>query len=452
MDRRSFIKKTSITTAGIIAAPFILPSGRLFAATGSQLAQHVVFVLMAGGVRQQESILQGYLETSQGLLLNNLNVPGNIMYNLFEGTAPSTKVVYGTTTNLDGDTPIPKILNQSLQKQGTVLRELKADAVGHYAGLNALLTGNYGYAQGLRQKPIYPTIFEYARKHLGLPATKTWFIGNGIMNSIPLLNHSIDETYGIEYGANFFAPGITFGDMGEEHLNDAKSYHPDEELEMVYRVKYFLNNVWMASGKDILSIKNTEEEKYQIKTFIEEIFDKKATGDLIMPPITDSGDLRNIGYCCEVLKEFEPNLTVINLNNVDGCHSSFTGYLKALHRSDHGVGFLWDYTQNNIPNMSGNTIMIAIPECGRNIDPNPILDENDWHGYDHSDQNSQRVFGVMAGPNVDVDRWIENTANPNTPIGNIIDAVPTISDILGFPEIKNLGYIRSDAESFFDKL
>ncbi|HIF14842.1 MAG TPA: twin-arginine translocation signal domain-containing protein, partial [Bacteroidetes bacterium] len=28
MDRRSFIKKTSITTAGVIAAPFILPSGR----------------------------------------------------------------------------------------------------------------------------------------------------------------------------------------------------------------------------------------------------------------------------------------------------------------------------------------------------------------------------------------------------------------------------------------
>ena len=105
MDRRSFIKKSSITTAGIIAAPYILPSGRLFAATGNQLAQHVVFVLMAGGVRQQESILQGYLETSQGLLLNNLNIPGNIMYNLFEGTAPGTKVVYGTTTNLEGDTP-----------------------------------------------------------------------------------------------------------------------------------------------------------------------------------------------------------------------------------------------------------------------------------------------------------------------------------------------------------
>ena len=37
-------------------------------------------------------------------------------------------------------------------------------------------------------------------------------------------------------------------------------------------------------------------------------------------------------------------------------------------------------------------------------------------------------------------------------IGNIIDGVPTIADILGFPEVKNLGYIRNDAQSFFDKL
>ena len=452
MDRRSFIKKTTITTAGVIAAPYILPSGRLFAATGSQLAEHVVFVLMAGGVRQQESILQGYLETSQGLFINNLNFPGNVMYNLFDGAPPSSKIVYGTTTNISGDTPIPKILNQTLQKQGSVFRELKADRVGHFAGLNALLTGNYDYAQGLRQKPLFPTIFEYARKHLGIPATKTWFIGTGIMNSVPLLNYSIDSSYGAEYGANFFAPGITFGDQGKEHLDDAKSFHPEEELDLIYRVKYFLNNVWMSSGKDILSIKNTEEEKYQIKTFIENIFDKKAVGDLVMPPISDSNDLTNIGYCCEVLKEFEPTLTVINMNDVDGCHSSFTGYLKSLHRADHGVGFLWDYIQNNIPKMSGNTIMIAIPEHGRNINPNPIMDENDWKGYDHSDQNSQRVFGLMVGPNVDADRWIENSTDPNTPIGNIIDGVPTIADILGFPEVKNLGYIRSDAQSFFDKL
>ena len=45
MKRRSFIKKTAIAGAGIIGMPYILPSGRLFASTGSRLVNHVVFVL-----------------------------------------------------------------------------------------------------------------------------------------------------------------------------------------------------------------------------------------------------------------------------------------------------------------------------------------------------------------------------------------------------------------------
>ena len=53
MKRRKFIKN-SILGSTAITMPFILPSGRLFASTGSAMADHVVFVAFAGGVRQQE--------------------------------------------------------------------------------------------------------------------------------------------------------------------------------------------------------------------------------------------------------------------------------------------------------------------------------------------------------------------------------------------------------------
>ena len=77
MKRRSFIKKSSLASAGAISIPFILPSGRLFAASGMRMADHVVLVAFAGGVRQQESILQRYLDDSQ-------SYPSacNILYNL----------------------------------------------------------------------------------------------------------------------------------------------------------------------------------------------------------------------------------------------------------------------------------------------------------------------------------------------------------------------------------
>jgi hypothetical protein len=67
MNRREFFIKTSVAAAGGVALPYILPSGRLFARTNSQKAEYVVLVMFAGGVRQQESVLQRYLEDSQGV-------------------------------------------------------------------------------------------------------------------------------------------------------------------------------------------------------------------------------------------------------------------------------------------------------------------------------------------------------------------------------------------------
>ena len=147
-----------------------------------RMSDHSIGCILAR-VRQQESILQRYLDDSQAY-----PSAGNILYNLFDGAAPTDKIVYGTKNIIDGDTPIPKILSQTIQNQGTTFREVNASAVGHYAGVNAMITGNYMYSQGLRMKSTMPTIFEYLRRHQGEKATKTWFIGNGIGNSIPLLD------------------------------------------------------------------------------------------------------------------------------------------------------------------------------------------------------------------------------------------------------------------------
>ena len=445
MKRRKFLKATGFTAAGAIVAPYILPSGRLFASSGSQMAKHVVFVLFAGGVRQQESVLQRYLDDSQGV-----SIAGNVMYNLLEGNPPDSKIVYGTDGLLAGDTPIPPILNQTIQKQGVLFKEVKAKVAGHYAGLNGLITGNYGYTQGLRQKPLYPTVFEYVRRHMGVQATETWFIGNGIGNSIPLLNYSEHPNYGSNYGANFLAPNVTFGGDGQKHLSNAKVFHPEEELEPVYQMKYFLDNVWLAQGKAIPNINNTEEEKYEIKEFIKDMFEKQNSGGIAFPPVTDNGDLSNIGWACEVMRRFKPILTVINLSAVDGCHSNFTGYLRSLHRADHGVAHIWDFIQNQVPEMANDTVMIVTPEHGRNQNPNPIIDENDWYAYDHSDSNSNRIFTLLLGPDIDADLVI---GDENNQIGQATDGVPTVAEILGIKnEVVNSGLLDVDAMSMFDRI
>jgi len=443
MKRKEFIKKTSLFVGGGIVGPYILPSGRLFARTGTEKAQHVVLVMFGGGVRQQESVLGRYLEDSQGVS----GAFGNIMPNIFSGDAPNKKIVYGRDISGEprGTDPIPRLISSPLSEQGLFFPEVKAQSAGHYVGLNTLLTGSNGTAQGLKVRPKNPTIFEYLRRHRGFNATDTWFIGNSIGNSTPLLNSSDADGYGLDFGANLFVPPVTFGSYGKNILSNAKPYS-NSDLEPMYQMKQFLDHSFALERLGVKSIKNSNTEKTQIKEFIRNTFTKQSLGQIAMPPAAFGGDAMNISYAAEVLKEFKPKMLAVNLSAVDGCHSNFTGYLRSLHSADHITGWLWQYIQNNIPEMANNTIFIVAPETGRNLNPNPIIDENDWFAYDHSDANSLRVWTVMTGKNVP----IQKIGNESNPIGRLTDIVPTIADIFGiYDSVMQSGYIDPFAESQF---
>lgn len=442
MKRREFVKKAATITAGTIVMPYILPTGRLFAKTNAPLAEHVVYVIFGGGLRQQDSILQRYLDDSQ-----DFPAEGNILYNMLDGAPPTSKIAYGV--GVGGTSPIPKILSKTLQKQGTIFAEMRAISGGHYGGLNSLVTGSGVAGQGLKVRPINPTVFEYARRFGGFKATDTWFIGNSIGNSLPLLNSSNHPDFGLPYGANFFAPNITFGSDGYATLANAKIYHPQEELEPMYKMKNFLDNSFNIKKGDMPGIKNTDEERTKIKEFISNTFIRQAAGQLPMPPV-GGGDGATMGYAAEVLRVFKPKLLVVNMSGIDGCHSNFTGYLQSMHRADHALGFLWNYIETQIPEMSGKTIMCFVPECGRNKDHNPIIDANDWYGYDHGDSNSLRVFGGMVGPNVPNNLMVGNEANP---IGKVTDFNLTIAEILGYKsEVKSANLIDPQAKSLFERI
>ena len=125
MNRREFVKKAGLTAGLSLASPYIMKNG-LFARGAMSSADHVVLVMFAGGVRQQESVLQRYLTDSQGL--TGSIYEGNIMYNLLNGQAPQDKIVYGLDPGVgpQGSLPIPAILDSSLQSQGILFPEVTA--------------------------------------------------------------------------------------------------------------------------------------------------------------------------------------------------------------------------------------------------------------------------------------------------------------------------------------
>ncbi|MDA9774093.1 hypothetical protein N9B82_03975 [Saprospiraceae bacterium] len=449
MKRRKFIKSTAGAAISSSLFPYILPSGILSSSMTTPMADHVVFVLFAGGVRQQEAVLMQYLAGSQ-----NENVEGNILYNMLNGAPPETKIAYGEDdleNDLIGHIPIDPLLQVPLELQGTLFPEVRYSkgGTGHYGGLLAGISGNYSSVAvgGLQSRPAAPTIFEYLRKHAGFKATDTWYVGSGTGGSRPLLNYSAHPDYGREYAGNFIAPTVTFGMPGENHFMNFKNYHETDEWNKGLEIRDFLNKNFSREGFEIPHLYNTDNEDNSIKSYIKSIFAKN--GNIFRPPVSDNSDAEIIGHTLELLHWFQPRITVVDLSNVDVCHGNFSAYLKSMHRADHGIGYLWREIQN-IPGMAGNTAMIVMPEHGRDLEPNSIKDDNEWQAYDHGDSNARRIFTLMAGPGIEAGLRIGSEANP---VGESADIVPTIADIFGIKQtVYDKGLIDPNARSLFDRI
>jgi hypothetical protein len=400
MKRRRFLHSVGIATAGAIVAPYILPAGRLFASTGTRIANHVVFVLMGGGIRHQESIGQEYL-TSQGQPYR-----GNIMRNMFSGSAPSS-----SNNPFEEWTPV---LSTPLQAQGTLFQELHYSKgyIRHYDAYTAAITGNYDSNN--------PTVFEYYRKHSD-PAKgviNCWLMGEGI-GQHPPLSFSANSLYGSSYGANYLRPSYSFGD-------------------------------YKLTAADLPGIINSGENKEVIERFINETLTATQNNTIELPLPEGisrnemTGDLNNIAHSWRVMNSFTPELMIINTSDADVCHSNFSAYLNNIHKTDYGVGWLWNKIQNHAV-LANDTIMICMPDHGRSLQPNNIYDSNGYRGFDHADDdNSRRIFALIAGPS---NKVLQGNifGNLSNPIGETIDIVPTIGHILGFKDKIPNGFLSGTA-------
>ena len=105
-----------------------------------------------------------------------------------------------------------------------------------------------------------------------------------------------------------------------------------------------------------------------------------------------NSDMYNVLLTERVIQTFKPELTVVNMQGVDVCHSNFTDYCNNLRKADYAVGHLWQTIQNT-PGMANDTILIVEPEHGRNLQPNTLIDQYGNAALDHnSDATSREIF------------------------------------------------------------
>lgn len=411
MKRRDFIKKTALVTAGTIGMPYILPTGRLFAATGSRLANHVVFCLFAGGVRNFESVHKA---------------DGNLMRNTLSGTESiSTDIAAGMT-------PLPTISGQALQTQGTLFQEFRfaQGPTGHYSGHSTALTGQYNLnGISISERPKFPTVFELYRKHSSpsQSAMNAWWVSNDL-GPYPGLNYSNYPGYGAMYGANYVQPANMILSMPQNGYN----FTTDDEAK-VNQMRDFLDKSFSSNvTAGDAGIVNTSDDRALLETFLRDQYSQAVAGNYNniwgLSSSAINNDIVTVFFAEQVMKQFTPELLVVNMQDIDVGHNNFTAYCNNIRRADYAVAKLWDSIQNT-PGMANDTVLIMAPEHGRNLDPNTIRDQYGRYALDHTnDDTSRELFCLIAGPS--------GVVNHNQTItqvtGESIDIVPTIANILGF--------------------
>jgi hypothetical protein len=411
MKRKQFIKNAALTAAGSIVMPYILPSGRLFAATGSRRANHVVFCLFAGGVRNLESIQKA---------------EGNLMRNTLNGTESISADIAG------GVHQLAPLTSNPLQNSGTLFKEFRyaSGPTGHYNGHTTAITGKYSDESiQLKQPPKYPTIFEYYRKHTSpiTSALNAWWISNAL-GPYPFLNYSLYDGYGAAYGANMIQPASIFNGAAGTELGNPLSLTQSDKAKCDM-MRDFLNGQFKIPQAAASSgIVNTPADAEHLQTWLNSMI-YQATHSATQDPWGTgimTGDMANIYFGIEVIKEFKPELTVINMTDIDIGHFDFTKYVNAIGLADYALYKLWDAIQTT-PGMANDTVLIVVPEHGRNQQANSVVDAYGRYALDHTnDQMSREIFCLMAGNGVKQGQVISQAQ------GESVDVVPTIANILGF--------------------
>lgn len=406
MNRRSFIKQA--VKAGVLSlVPTILPSGRLFALTGDRKVEHVVLCLFAGGIRTFESI-----DKSEGNLMPNL---------LYGEESISTDI-------RDGISFMPRSTTAPIQQFGTLFKGFRYNSrvVRHYNGHASCITGHYCNTIEMMKPVQYPTMFELFRRHsMPVPdAINTWWVSDQ-GGPFPYLQYSNVPDYGQQYGANMIQPSNFFRFDLSRQMEESQRNHARE----LYRLLAPERDEPFGFHKTFPRI-NSPQHQQELYNLIARLYENHFKEGVsfwgLDKEIND--DFINIFTATEILQTFRPNLLVVNMQDSDIGHSNFTAYCSNLHKADYALGKLWQTIQDD-PALRDNTVLIAVPEFGRNLEHNTIMDEYGRYAVDHTgDEISQRMFCLIAGPS----GVVQQNKTVETPYGETPDILATVAHLLGF--------------------
>jgi arylsulfatase A-like enzyme len=329
--------------------------------------QRVIVVAMAGGVRTRET----------------LGAPGNV----------------------------PNLA--AMAKEGVSYTRVRSSNLGHFGATLSMFTG-ISEARGIREnaRGTDPTLFEYLRKDLGLPASQVWITTSGGAQQTNY-SHGLHPDYGSSYGASTLdGDGI----FNAEFKSLLASYgRPRELSESEGRGLDSLRAALRGSAARGRDESATAEAAARVERYLLEEL-ARGTADIRGANAADAKALR---VARNLIAIFRPRLTAVVLQQADVAHGSFNAYVEVIRQNDTALGELWQAVKQD-PDLAQTTTILVCPEFGRDADLNAR------RGLDHGDGSVDLEYVACVAWGARLRRGLVVTDDVRA-----IDVCPTVCSLLG---------------------
>jgi len=333
--------------------------------------------------------------------------PGSFVLVAFAGGVRSRETILSPGN-------VPNLMR--IASQGVVMPSVRAANLGHYGAALSICTG-CSEVRGIREnaRGPNPTIFEYARKQLGLAPQEVWLSTAEGAQTVNF-SHGTHKEYGAAYGANLIgSDGLFNAEFRDTLRSFGEPRMPSkEEAARLDRLAGSLDRSGLDRAEDRRFASDPEHARRLQKFILEEL--TGGTADITGP---GAGDAKAIRVARNILRTFRPRLIGVVLGNADVAHSSFNAYVDVIRRNDAELGLLWDAVQQD-PALKDGTTLFVLPEFGRDANL------NQRNGLDHGDGSEElgRVSCVAAGP-----RLLKGKTY-GRPVDSV-DIAPTVGHLMG---------------------
>jgi len=375
LDRRAFLKSAAAlsgATAACGLTPIVGPNAwagplatpRPAFGRADRKTRHVVLVAFAGGVRTRET--------------------------------------FGTPEN------VPTL--QAMADEGVLFPRARTSNLGHFGAALSLFTG-ISEARGIREnaRGPDPTLFEYVRKDLGLPAGEVWIATSGGAQQTNY-SYGLHADYGPPFGANTLDGDGLFNEELKDILGAFGRPRTMDESEqaLLDRMRGAIEG---RGGTGLNDPKSAQRVEDYILTEL-----TRGTVDIRGANAADAKALR---VARNLLSVFKPALVGVVLQNADVAHGSYNAYAEVVRQNDAALGELWTAVRED-PELAESTSFLVVPEFGRDSDLNAR------RGLDHGDGSDDLnyVSAVCWGPDFKRGRVVQQEIET-------IDVCPTVCDLFG---------------------